>query len=67
MSVNEDYIVQYITEELHDAQLAERFAVRNMMTQTHGEDEELIQEFNKLFVEENYQEAAKLAITHPEV
>jgi clathrin heavy chain len=57
VSVDEDNIVNYITGNLQNPDLALRFAVRNNLG---GADELFIRKFNTSFSNGQYSEAAKV-------
>lgn len=64
VSVDEDNIVNYITNTLQNPDLALRIAVRNNLG---GADELFTRKFNLLFGQGNYSEAAKVAANAPKV
>ncbi|PIK53797.1 putative clathrin heavy chain 1 [Apostichopus japonicus] len=62
VSVDEENIVNYITNTLQNADLALKIAVRNNLG---GADELFTRKFNLLFGQGNYSEAAKVAANAP--
>lgn len=64
VSVDEENIVNYITNTLQNADLALKIAVRNNLG---GADELFTRKFNLLFGQGNYSEAAKVAANAPKV
>ena len=64
VSVDEENIVNYITNTLQNPDLALRIAVRNNLG---GADELFTRKFNLLFGQGNYSEAAKVAANAPKV
>lgn len=64
MSVDEDAIIQYITNTLQNPDLALRIASRNNLP---GAEDLFVLKFNNLFQSGNYSEAAKVAASAPKV
>ena len=64
MSVEEDNIIQYITNTLQNPDLALRMASRNNLP---GAEDLFVRKFNTLFGNGNYSEAAKAAASAPKV
>lgn len=64
MCVEEENIIQYITNVLQNPDLALRMAVRNNLA---GAEELFGRKFNTLFAAGNYSEAAKVAANAPKV
>lgn len=62
--VEEENIIQYITNVLQNPDLALRMAVRNNLA---GAEELFARKFNNLFAGGNYSEAAKVAANAPKV
>ncbi|CAK8683084.1 clathrin heavy chain 1 [Clavelina lepadiformis] len=62
VSVDENNVVPYITNTLHNPDLALRFAVRNNLA---GAEDLFSRKFNTLFAQGNYSEAAKVAANAP--
>ncbi|XP_040566519.1 LOW QUALITY PROTEIN: clathrin heavy chain 1 [Lepeophtheirus salmonis] len=62
VSVDEDNIINYISTNLNNPEMALRFAVRNNLG---GADDLLIKKFNTLFSNGQYSEAAKIAANAP--
>lgn len=64
VSVDDQNIVPYITNNLKNPDLALRFAVRNKLA---GGEELFSRKFDALFAQGNYSEAAKVAANAPKV
>jgi len=64
VSVEEDNIVQYITNTLNNPDLALKIATRANL---QGGEELVVRKFNALFQSGNYAEAAKAAASAPKV
>ena len=64
MTVEEDNIIQYITNSLNNPDLALRIASRNNLP---GAEDLFVRKFNNLFQSGNYSEAAKAAAQAPKV
>jgi clathrin heavy chain len=64
VSVEEENLVQYITTNLQNPDLALRIAGRNNLV---GADDLFVRKFNTLFQAGNYSEAAKVAAGAPRV
>lgn len=64
MSVDDENIVPYITNNLQNPDLALRIAVRNNLS---GAEDLFVRKFNTLFQQGNYSEAAKVAANAPKV
>ncbi len=64
MGVEEDNIIQYITNTLQNPDLALRMASRNNLP---GAEDLFVRKFNTLFQNNNYAEAAKVAASAPKV
>ena len=64
VSVEEDNIVQYITNNLQNPDLALKIASRANLP---GAEELFVRKFNNLFQSGNYPEAAKVAASAPKV
>lgn len=64
VSVEEDNIVQYITNTLNNPDLALKIATRANL---QGGEELFVRKFNALFQSGNYAEAAKAAASAPKV
>lgn len=64
MTVEEDNIIQYITNSLNNPDLALRIASRNNLP---GAEDLFVRKFNNLFQNGNYSEAAKAAAQAPKV
>ena len=62
MSVEEENIIQYITNTLQNPDLALRMASRNNLP---GAEDLFVRKFNTLFGSGNYSEAAKVAAGAP--
>ncbi|XP_054748808.2 clathrin heavy chain 1 isoform X1 [Lytechinus pictus] len=62
VSVDEEHIVPYITNNLQNPDLALRLAVRNNLS---GAEDLFVRKFNNLFQQGNYSEAAKVAANAP--
>ena len=63
VSIDEDTIVPYISQQLGNPELALRFASRNNLG---GAEDLMSQRFNTLFTQGNYAEAAKVAASAPQ-
>lgn len=64
VSVEEDNIVQYVTTNLQNPDLALKIASRGNLP---GAEDLFVRKFNNLFQSGNYQEAAKVAASAPKV
>ena len=64
MAVEEENIIQYITNSLSNPDLALRMASRNNLP---GADDLFVRKFNTLFQAGQYNEAAKVAASAPKV
>ena len=64
MSVEEDNIIQYITNTLQNPDLALRIASRNNLP---GAEDLFVRKFNQVFQGGQYSEAAKVAAQAPKV
>ena len=64
VSVEEENIIQYITNTLQNPDLALRMASRNNLP---GAEDLFVRKFNTLFGSGNYSEAAKVAAGAPKV
>ena len=64
VSVEEDNIIQYITNTLQNPDLALRMASRNNLP---GAEDLFVRKFNTLFQNGQYSEAAKVAASAPKV
>lgn len=64
VSVEEDNIIQYITNTLQNPDLALRMASRNNLP---GAEDLFVRKFNQLFQDSQYSEAAKVAASAPKV
>lgn len=64
VGVEEDNIIQYITNTLQNPDLALRMASRNNLP---GAEDLFVRKFNTLFQANNYSEAAKVAASAPKV
>ena len=64
VTVEEDNIIQYITNSLNNPDLALRIASRNNLP---GAEDLFVRKFNNLFQSANYSEAAKAAAQAPKV
>ena len=64
VGVEEDNIIQYITNTLQNPDLALRMASRNNLP---GAEDLFVRKFNTLFQSNNYSEAAKVAASAPKV
>ncbi len=64
VGVEEDNIIQYITNTLQNPDLALRMASRNNLP---GAEDLFVRKFNTLFQNANYSEAAKVAASAPKV
>ena len=64
VSVEEDNIIQYITNTLQNPDLALRMASRNNLP---GAEDLFVRKFNTLFQNGQYPEAAKVAASAPKV
>lgn len=64
MAVEEENIIQYITNSLSNPDLALRMASRNNLP---GADDLFVRKFNTLFQGGQYNEAAKVAASAPKV
>ena len=62
--MEEDNIIQYITNTLQNPDLALRMASRNNLP---GAEDLFVRKFNTLFQSNNYSEAAKVAASAPKV
>ncbi|KAL7673887.1 hypothetical protein ACOME3_000167 [Neoechinorhynchus agilis] len=62
VSVDEDNVVGYVSQVMHNPDLAYEFAVRNKLT---GGDQMFVERFKSLFSSGNYAEAAKVAAIAP--
>ena len=64
MSIDEDTIVSYITNQLKNPELALKISVRCNLA---GAEELFVRRFNMLFGQGQYSEAAKVAASAPKV
>ena len=64
VSVEEENIIQYITNTLQNPDLALRMASRNNLP---GAEDLFVRKFNTLFSSGQYSEAAKVAASAPKV
>lgn len=64
VSVEEDNVIQYITNTLQNPDLALRIASRNNLP---GAEDLFVRKFNTLFQSGQYSEAAKVAASAPKV
>ncbi len=64
VSVEEENIIQYITNTLQNPDLALRMAARNNLP---GGEDLFVRKFNNLFQNSQYSEAAKVAAGAPKV
>ena len=64
MAVEEENLVQYITNTLQNPDLALRIASRNNLP---GAEDLFVRKFNNLFQNSQYSEAAKVAAGAPKV
>ena len=63
MSVDEENIINYITNTLQNPEMALKFAVRNNLG---GADDLFVRQFNNFFANGQYSEAAKVInLAHP--
>ena len=64
MSVDEENLVPYVSNSLNNPELALRLAQRCNLS---GADDLFVKQFNNLFSQARYAEAAKVAATAPKV
>ena len=64
VSVDEDNLVPYVSNSLNNPELALRLAQRCNLS---GADDLFVKQFNNLFTQARYAEAAKVAATAPKV
>ena len=64
VSVDEDNLVPYVSNNLSNPELALRLAQRCNLS---GADDLFVKQFNNLFAQSRYAEAAKVAATAPKV